>query len=174
MARSKTTLEQHEGTIMESVPEATNAIVEKCLKQLVYNVKETSEVFRNFCLLYLGEKMPLKDIPGKMGISKLMASAWAADIIGTVKNMTVGYKRKPELDKKEVLLDEHPSKCNVHPKINGMDIFDYAKQFNADYMDMYTGTIYHIQDYNNAKRMGMPNLGIRVSQDGNTLGYIRE
>ena len=46
MARSKTTLEQYEGTIMESVPEATDVIVEKCLKQLVYNVKETSEVFR--------------------------------------------------------------------------------------------------------------------------------
>ena len=174
MQKEKTTIEQYAGTIMESVPEATDVIVEKVLKQLVYNVKETSETFRQFCLMYLDEKTPLKDIPGKMGISKLMASAWAADIIGTVQNMTVGYNRKPEMDKKEVLIDERPSKCQVHPKINGMDIFEYAKQFNADYMDMYTGIIYHIQDYNHAKRMGIPNLGIRVSQDGNTLGYIRE
>ena len=56
-----------------------------------------------------------------------------------------------------------------------MDIFAYAKEFNADYYDN-NGKIYKIQEYNHAKRQGLPIDGIRIVDviTGNTIGYIRE
>ena len=55
-----------------------------------------------------------------------------------------------------------------------MDIFEYAKEFNADYHDFRTGKIYHVQEYNNAKKNGLPPPvpGIRVTQDGKEVGYV--
>jgi len=56
-----------------------------------------------------------------------------------------------------------------------MDIFKYAQEYDADYMDMHTGYIYHVQEYNRAKKFGLPTIGIRVSDDeGNNIGYVRE
>ena len=57
-----------------------------------------------------------------------------------------------------------------------MDIFEQAAACpNADYYDMWTGNTYHIAEYTRAKRFGLPNLGIRVTdQFGNELGYVRE
>ena len=54
-----------------------------------------------------------------------------------------------------------------------MEIYSYAKQinYNADYMDPYTGRIYHIQEYGRAIKLGLPTPGIRVSEDGETIGY---
>lgn len=56
-----------------------------------------------------------------------------------------------------------------------MDIYKKAKEMDADYMDMNTGYIYKIQDYNRAKRMGLPTPGIAVyDSDGNFIGIARE
>lgn len=57
-----------------------------------------------------------------------------------------------------------------------MDIFEYAKQFDADYYDMHTGYIYRVENYNRAKKMGLPTLGIEVvdTATGQTIGYVRE
>jgi len=56
-----------------------------------------------------------------------------------------------------------------------MDIFEYARECDADYMDMHTGYIYHVQEYNRSKKFGLPTIGIRVSDDeGNHIGYVRE
>ena len=57
-----------------------------------------------------------------------------------------------------------------------MDIFEYAKEYDADYYEMQTGNIYHVQEYNRAKRLGLPTPvdGIRVSRDGETIGVVRE
>ena len=57
-----------------------------------------------------------------------------------------------------------------------MDIFNQAAACpNADYYDIWTGNTYHIAEYTRAKRFGLPNLGIRVTdQFGNELGYVRE
>ena len=57
-----------------------------------------------------------------------------------------------------------------------MDIFKYAKEYNADYYEMSTGNTYHVQEYNRAKKFGLPLPvpGIRVSRDGVDIGYVPE
>ena len=57
-----------------------------------------------------------------------------------------------------------------------MDIYDYAKQINygADYLDQHSGYIYHIQEYGKALKFGLPTQGIRVSENGITIGYARK
>jgi len=67
-----------------------------------------------------------------------------------------------------------------------MDIYEYAESinYNADYYDMHTGRIYHIQEYGKAlKEMNsgikqeanrkIVGAGIKVSEDGVFLGYAR-
>ena len=54
-----------------------------------------------------------------------------------------------------------------------MNIFDYAKEFNADYYDPRTGYIYKVQAYNKALKFGLPVEGIEVyDSDGNYVGLV--
>ena len=55
-----------------------------------------------------------------------------------------------------------------------MDIFKYAKEYDADYYDMSKGYIYHVQEYNRAKRLGLPTEGIKVTRDDVLIGYVTE
>jgi hypothetical protein len=56
-----------------------------------------------------------------------------------------------------------------------MNIYDYAKKNDADYMDMNTGYIYRVQDYNRAIKFGLPTDGIYVTDsDGNLIGIAKE
>ena len=56
-----------------------------------------------------------------------------------------------------------------------MNIFEQAKEFDADYLDANTGYIYRIQDYNRAKKLGLPAIGISVYDlDGNFIGIVKE
>ena len=56
-----------------------------------------------------------------------------------------------------------------------MDIFEQAKKMDADYYDIHTGYTYLIQEYNRAKRFGLPTLGIRVlGPDGKIIGMVTE
>ena len=59
-----------------------------------------------------------------------------------------------------------------------MDIFEQARTMDADYLDMATGYIYHIQQYNRCKKLGLPNLygGILVTDSctGEIIGVVRE
>ena len=51
-----------------------------------------------------------------------------------------------------------------------MDIYEYAKEFNADYIDKH-GNIYKVQDYNYAIKNGLPTEGIKVfDNEGNFIG----
>lgn len=55
-----------------------------------------------------------------------------------------------------------------------MDIYQQADAMDADYYDMETGNIFLIQEYNRARRFGLPTPGIRViSPDGEFIGYAR-
>lgn len=55
-----------------------------------------------------------------------------------------------------------------------MDIYEYAETTNADYYDFSTGYIYKVQDYNKAKKLGLPTPGIEVVDIfGNHVGYAR-
>lgn len=56
-----------------------------------------------------------------------------------------------------------------------MDIYEYAKKFNADYYDMHTGNTYAIQEYNRCLQLGLPTEGIKVyDSNGNLLGVARK
>ena len=56
-----------------------------------------------------------------------------------------------------------------------MDIFNYAKSYDADYLGPHTGYIYKVQEYNRAKKFGLPTIGIRViDTNGNLIGVVRE
>ena len=58
-----------------------------------------------------------------------------------------------------------------------MDIYAYAESIDyaADYYDHHTGYIYHIQEYGRMKKFfGMTEQGIRVSENGRTVGYARK
>lgn len=43
-----------------------------------------------------------------------------------------------------------------------MDIYKYAEQFNADYLEIETNRIYRVQEYNQAIKNGLPTDGIKV------------
>lgn len=57
-----------------------------------------------------------------------------------------------------------------------MDIYEYAKNHDADYLDPHTGYIYNVQQYNRCIKFGIPTLGIRVidSYTGEFIGYARK
>ncbi len=57
-----------------------------------------------------------------------------------------------------------------------MNIFEYAKEFNADYYDPANCLIYRVQDYNNSKLDPSNNINRIevVDLDGNTVGYVYE
>ena len=56
-----------------------------------------------------------------------------------------------------------------------MDIFEYAKEFNADYYDPVKCIIYKVQKYNESKKLGIPVNNIEVVDlDGNLIGYVTE
>jgi hypothetical protein len=55
-----------------------------------------------------------------------------------------------------------------------MDIYEYAQNYNADYMDGQ-GNIYKVEDYNRALRFGLPTDGIAVyDYEGNYIGIAQE
>ena len=56
-----------------------------------------------------------------------------------------------------------------------MDIYKYAREYNADYYDPKTCVIYKVQDYIRSKRLEQKTYGIEVVDlQGNSLGYIPE
>ena len=55
-----------------------------------------------------------------------------------------------------------------------MDIYKQAEEMDADYYDPTTGYIYLIQEYNRAKKLGLPTPGIKVKDsNGNIIGVAR-
>ena len=55
-----------------------------------------------------------------------------------------------------------------------MDIYEYAKEFNADYMDT-NGNTYKVQEYNRAIKLGLPTEGIKVYDwQGNFIGIAQK
>lgn len=56
------------------------------------------------------------------------------------------------------------------------DIYEYAKNFYADYFDPKTGYIYKVQDYNRCIKFGLPTPGIAVvdSYTGEIIGYAKK
>ena len=55
-----------------------------------------------------------------------------------------------------------------------MDIYKWADEqvSPCDYYDHTTGRVYHTQDYINAKRFGLPEVPIFVSEDGVIIGKV--
>lgn len=56
-----------------------------------------------------------------------------------------------------------------------MDIFEYAETTDADYMDMNNGYIYKVQEYNRARKIGLPVNVIEVyDSEGNYIGNVKK
>jgi hypothetical protein len=54
----------------------------------------------------------------------------------------------------------------------GFDIYQWATEFDADYLDPNSGNVFHVQDYNRLTRMGLPTPGIAVTDyKGEFIGY---
>ena len=49
--------------------------------------------------------------------------------------------------------------------------FHDCLELDVDYMDMNNGYIYHIQEYNKARKLNLMTLGIRVTVDRQLVGY---
>lgn len=95
------------------------------------------------------------------------ANAWAADEIA---NFLAWESEKFPKKNQET---EKPRYANPATKA----LFDRAKVVDADYLDMNSGYIYRIQEYNRAKRFGLPPVvpGIRVfSLAGEYVGYVED
>lgn len=59
--------------------------------------------------------------------------------------------------------------------MNVNDIYEYAKVFDADYMDLNSGYTFKVQQYNEAIRNGWPTKGIEVyDYQGEYVGFVRE
>lgn len=56
-----------------------------------------------------------------------------------------------------------------------MDIYKYAEEHDADYMDMSTGYIYKVQEHNKLKKLFDIDADIKVvdSMTGRLIGYAR-
>lgn len=62
-------------------------------------------------------------------------------------------------------------------KEENMDIFEYAKEFDADYYDPVNCVIYKVQDYNRKKKLNQTDDQLSmevVDLDGNVIGYIHK
>lgn len=54
------------------------------------------------------------------------------------------------------------------------DIYEYAKEFDADYYDMKRGYLYHVQEYNRLVGLGVTDAKIKVTDIfGNLIGYAK-
>jgi hypothetical protein len=68
-------------------------------------------------------------------------------------------------------VEYHNTKGGINMYVK--DIYEYAKDYNADYMDKH-GNIFKVQEYNHAVRSGLPTEGIKVYDSlGNYLGIAQ-
>ena len=53
--------------------------------------------------------------------------------------------------------------------------FKDCLDMGVDFMDIHSGVIYKIQEYSNAKKLGLPTSGIQVIDTlGNRVGVVEE
>ena len=151
------TIEKYPGTIYESTG-LSEETIDKVLKdKYLFSIDDSD--YRKFYNAYLVYGVPLSEIPEKYGISEKSCSAWASDMIPSIKMKYVENHDASEFTKKSI----------------GFDIYKYAETYDADYYDPSTGYIYLVQEYNRALRFGLPTPapGIRVMCDGVIFGVAR-
>ncbi len=138
------------GTLKESLGVSDDMLV-KLLNNSPFKPidNSTDSQYNKFYNLYVVENKPLKEVCEEVRY----ASAFASDIIGTLKSIL-------ENDEKTTTVE--PSSTSKEKKKSGFDIYEYAKTYDADYLDNHTGFIYLVQEYNRAIKFGLPTSGIRV------------
>ena len=117
-----------------------------------------NEEYSLFFNEYICNNTPLKDVPEITGLKESTVSAWASDLIGS---MRIAIEK------------EYPSEDTEFGG-TGFDIYEWAKKNNADYYDPHTGYIYLVQEYNRAVKLGMPTSGIRVVDGGRVIGVAKK
>ena len=158
MSLNKKEIEIHPGRITKTLNIEHDVLMKLIPEYLLPN--EDNIGYTKFYKSFVEENNPLSEVPKLTGLSESTCSAWASDFVWSIAVVVDKYHRREE---------ERNKKSN-----SGFDIYEYAKTCNADYYDICTGYIYHIMEYNNAIRLGLPTYGIRVSYDGKTIGYAQK
>lgn len=153
---SQRTIDKYPGTILETLEisnDELNILIDELRRRCpnLFSDKVTKS--------YLMDLSPLSDIPGIVNESESLVSSIAADIIGTLSS-TIEYLKTTKV--------QNNSSKNIG---TGFDIYEWAKEYNADYYDNNTGYIYHVQEYNRLVKLGLPTIGIKVSENGVLIGY---
>ena len=169
----KYTIVNYPGTIYSSIE--MDGLDKETLMQIVNEtiISDTdSDDFRRFIKAFLIDGMHLTDVPAATGLKESTCSAWASDIIPTVAN---AFKKiKLERIQQRQQMKKENSKESKSSNGNGFDIYKYAEEYDADYYDMRTGYTYLVQEYNRARKFGLPTYGIRVVESGRVIGYARK
>ena len=121
---------------------------------------------------YVNEGMGLMDIPEHINMDSSKVSGFGGDIMGTFKGVIERMEKKKREERFNHLCKNH-EETSEHRIVdtNGFDVYAQAASMNADYMDMNSGRVYLIQDYNRAKSFGLPTPGIFVREwDGTIIG----
>lgn len=148
------TIEKYPGTILETLGVSEDVL--SSILPLTSLIPVNEEVpYAKVYEMFINELKPLRDIPELLGFEERQVSAFAGDIIGTLQNFVSESMRVSRKSSDQ------------------FDIYEYAEEVNADYYCHKTGNIYHIQEYNRARKFGLPTPGIRVSYNGETIGYAQ-
>jgi len=146
------TIEKYPATILETLG-VSEEVISSLLPLTGLIPMEEDSAYAKVYNAYINELKRLDEIPGLLDLDVRQVSAFAGDIIGTLSGMLTESMKASRKTGSE------------------FDIYEYADECNADYFHIQTGYIYHIQEYNRARKFGLPTPGIRVSQDGVTIGY---
>lgn len=154
---TKTFIEEYPGTILEATG-LSHEIITKAIKDKSLSKNDNdSDEYIKFYDAYVVCGIPLKDIPEEIGIDERSCSAWASDIVPTIKDRYGMYAVE-----------------TVSTNGMGMDIYTYAEKMDADYYDFHTGYTYLVRQYNRARMFGLPTPGIAVAYNGEIIGYARK
>lgn len=150
MSKLLRAVDEFPGTLKESLGVSDDMLV-KLLNNSPFKPKDisTNSQYNKFYNLYVVENRPLKEVYEEVKF----ASAFASDIIGTLKSI---------LEKNEKTTPVGQLNTSKEKKKTEFDIYEYAKEYDADYLDNHTGYIYLVQEYNRAIKLGLPAIGIRV------------
>ena len=162
------TIERYPGTVMDTLRIYDSiAIVNLCKEGNLVPDNTTTSDYGKFYDEYINNGSRLEDIPEITGIPESTVSAWASDFIGTLFiHLENNSETEPDSEN-----EQDSTKSYFYEGTS--PIYKRASEMDADYYEMSTGRIYHIQEYNRAKKFGLPSQGIRVSVDGHTIGYAQ-
>lgn len=161
------TIVNYPGTIYSSIE--MDGLDKETLLQIAdkyINDSKNSDDFNKFIKAFIIDGLPLSKVLLATGLKESTCSAWASDLIPAIANDFKKFKLEHARNQKQ--------EVNSSSNNSGFDIYKYTEEFDADYYDMHTGYIYLVQEYNRARKFGLPVHGIRIIDNGQVIGYARK